>query len=131
MSSQTPLLPTLYSLLPSSSYQQTISRLSLRSLHVEPFTIHDTIYASTHPVIPDQHRSLRLRARRQPLAHSKGKGKQGAGNSDWEYSVTYLSQALSAREYSEMSVRACVGVDVLGSSSRAEVEAFVEALGFR
>lgn len=45
--------------------------------------------------------------------------------------VTYLSPVLSAREYSEMSVRACVGVDVEGMSSRREVEDFVETLGFR
>jgi len=132
MSSQTPLLPTLYSLLPPTSHLQTTARLSLQSLHVEPFIIHDTIYTSTHPVVPGQCRSLRLRARRRrrPSSSKPRKGEKTEGG-EWEYGLTYLSQPLSAREYSEMSVRACVGVGVAGMSTRAEVEEFVEDLGFR
>lgn len=138
MSTQTYLLPTLYSLLPSPSYLQTTCRLSLQSLHVETLTIHETIYTTTHPIIPGQHRSLHLRARArsklQPPAHVQSQRRSEVdgekGERKWEYELVYLSSPLSAREYSEMSVRACVSLDVVGSSTRLELEDFVKALGF-
>ena len=50
---------------------------------------------------------------------------------EWEYELVYLSSPLSAREYSEMSVRACVSLNVVGLSTRAELEDFVKTLGFQ
>jgi len=49
----------------------------------------------------------------------------------WEYELTYLSPALSSREYSEMMVKACVGSQIVGMNARIEIEEFIEALGFR
>ncbi len=109
------------------------SHLSLLSLHTEPYNIRDDIYTTTNPVLPNQHRNLRLRARRRPLTSVKGKAKAGKVVSDegWEYELTYLSPALSSREYSEMMVKACVGSQIVGMNARIEIEEFIEALGFR
>ena len=50
---------------------------------------------------------------------------------EWVYTLTYLSQPLTSREYIEMSVRACVGLEIQGMSGRKEIETFIETLGFR
>ena len=175
MSSQAPLVPTLYALLPSASYNRLTSHLSLLALHVERYSIRDELYENTEPVIAGQQRYLRFRARRRTRNHQshennqekgrwKGKEKEmKVGNGDGAigvdgssgsegmkefgtavtngmdstdtmdeaYSLAYLSQPLSGREYGEMNVRAVVNVDVVGTSTRSDIEEFVQTLGCR
>jgi hypothetical protein len=67
----------------------------------------------------------------------KGKGRAESesvaqGEADrWEYKLSYLSSPLSGREYAEMNVRACIALDIVGMSSREDIEDFIETLGFR
>lgn len=120
-------MPSLYALIPPSSLPNLLAHLSLLSIHVEPYFLHDTIYTASVSVLPGQPRSVRLRSVRRRTGPS-GKGKGKAGGAEWDHSLVYLSNPLSGREYSEMSVRACLDVDVASMESRKEIEAFVEAL---
>lgn len=152
MSSQPQLLPSLYALLPPSSRALLVARLSLQSLHIEPYHIIESTYIAESTVIPNQPRSLRLQALRRGKRSStgvegwdngkgsgQGKGKGRAesesvaqGEADrWEYKLSYLSSPLSGREYAEMNVRACIALDIVGMSSREDIEDFIETLGFR
>lgn len=121
MSAQIPLLPTLYALT-SPPLQSLHSHLSKKSLHIEPYTIIDQIYTNPHPVVPNQHRNLRLRATKAL--------EEGESGSEWTYELAYVSQPLSGREYSEMSVRAYLGVEVVGLVGKKGMEEFVQTLGF-
>ena len=138
MSSAAALLPTLYALLPSDAHARAVARLSLLAIHIEPFLIRDTTYIATHPVVPGQQRILRCRHHQS----HKGKGKaraspptstsdsaQGEEQREWE--LAYISQPLSGREYSAVSVRACVEVDVVGLNEETELDTFIRNLGFR
>lgn len=135
MSAQPLLLPSLYALLPSSSYQTITSHLSLQAIHVEPFSISESTYLPTSSVIPGQIRPLRLQATLKPSSrHSsddKGKGRAVDDGPEWEYGLAYISAPLQGREYSEMSVRGFLGVEVSSKSGRKEIEDWVEALGYR
>ncbi|KAK4684493.1 hypothetical protein P7C73_g5680, partial [Tremellales sp. Uapishka_1] len=116
MATQTPLLPTLYSLLPSTSHPSLLAQLSLLAIHSAPYSILDTLYTALAPVIANQQRTLRLRHDILPSP---------------TYHLTYLSKPLSSREYAEMSVQACVGVDIEGLSAEDEIDEFIETLGFK
>ncbi|TXT13201.1 hypothetical protein VHUM_01602 [Vanrija humicola] len=120
-----------------------LSRISLLALHVEQYHIKDDIYVATHPVIPQQNRTLRVRARRRQRRRASVTPRW-AGNIDldvggtvtnagmsWDHSLAWVSPPLSGREHAEMRVQAYVGLDVAGLSSREEVESFVATLGFR
>lgn len=66
----------------------------------------------------------------------KGKEKDTGGEDEgdddgWEYTMTYLSPPLNGREYAEMSVRACIGLEIVGGRSRKDIEGFIEVLGFK
>lgn len=132
------LLPSLTALLPPSSHSRFISHLSLQSLHVEPYHLTESIYTATSSVLPGQIRHLRIRERRYvsrgPQGEDGGDGDEdgdGAEQGRVEYSVVFLSPPLSGREYSETNVRACIALDVVGSKSREDVEAFVRNMGFQ
>jgi hypothetical protein len=58
-------------------------------------------------------------------------GEEMGTEADYDYTLTYLSPPMNGREYAEMSVRACIGVEVAGGSSRKEIEGFIEVLGFK
>jgi hypothetical protein len=156
MSSQPQLLPSLYALLPPSSHALLVARLSLQSIHIEPYHMIESTYIAESTVIPNQPRSLRLQALRRggfpsgvegvwdkgkgtAQAKGKGKGKSRAEpeyasdelGEAWEYKLSYLSSPLSGREYAEMNVRACMALDIVGMTARAEIEDFIETLGFR
>ena len=60
----------------------------------------------------------------------KGKGKSRQFETE-RYSLAYVSQPLSGREYAEMNVRAVLGMDVAGMSSKEEVWEFIEGLGLK
>lgn len=127
MPPQTLLLPSLYALAPATSLPNLLAHLSLLSIHVEPYFLHDTIYTASISVLPGQPRSVRLRSVRR-RSRSSAKGKARADGDDWDHSLVYLSNPLSGREYAEMSVRACLDVDVASTQSRKEIEGFIEAL---
>lgn len=153
MSSQPQLLPSLYALVPPSSRALLVARLSLQSLHIEPYHIVESTYIAESTVMPNQPRSLRLQALRRGgrpsgveawewdkgkgTGRGKGKGKSRANSEydeqgeGWEYKLSYLSSPLSGREYAEMNVRACITLDIVGMTAREEIEDFVETLGFR
>lgn len=140
MASQAQLLPQLFALLPVEQLELMLSRLSLMALHVEGYTIRDDLFLATNPVLPGPNRILRMRARRRrrrkgasapPLRWA---GAMDLGNEKvdgWDYSLSWVSPALSGREYAEMRVQAIIGLEVEGMSERAEIEDFVQALGFK
>ena len=156
MTTQAPLIPSLYALLPSSLHATLAAQLSLISLHAEPFKIQDDIFISTQASVPGE-RTLRLRTQYHSAASSsrlgqstgsasqpeptdtgagagkgKGKGKgKGRAGAEEKYSLAYVSAALSGREYGEMNVRAVQGMDVAGMSSKEEICEFIEGLGLR
>ena len=126
------LLPSLTALLPASTYNRFLSHVSLQSVHVEPYHLIEHVYTATTQVLQGQLKSLRIRQQRK--IHSKvDRPDQDVVETEdeYEYSVVHLSNPLSGREYSDMSVRACTALDVLGCSSREQVEAFVKALGYQ
>lgn len=140
MSNQPTLLPSLLALQSPTSLPLLLSRLSLQALHIQPYHIRDDIYSATTSVIPGQLRNLRLRAERVAspsyTAKGKGKGKGRAQEVDEadegrEYTLTYISPPMNGREYAEMSVRACIGLEVAGESTRKEIEGFIQLLGFK
>jgi hypothetical protein len=134
VASQTPLVSTIFSLVPSSSYQQTISQISLLSVHVEPYDITDE-YFHTTTIIPGQTRMVRLRATRR-LDQPKGKGKASQagekedGVDEYTYSLNYLSQPLPGREYADMNVRGTIGVNMVGDNDVESTLDFLSTLGF-
>ncbi|KAL1407673.1 hypothetical protein Q8F55_007106 [Vanrija albida] len=143
MASQAQLLPSLFALLPAEHRDLMLARISLLALHVETYHIQDDIYVATHPVIPGQNRTLRVRARRRRRRRASVTPRW-AGNIDldvggtlanadptWDYSLAWVSPPLSGRENAEMRVQAYVGLEVAGLSSRDEVEEFVAGLGFK
>lgn len=140
LTNQAQLLPQIFALLPADQLDLMLARLSLMALHVENFNVRDDMYLATNAVIANQGRALRLRARRR----RKGRGAlapppRWAGSVDsladrvdgWDYSLTWLSLPLSAREYAEMRVQAVINLEVEGMSSRPEIEDFVQTLGFK
>lgn len=138
MASQAQLLPSLYALLPADQLDLMLSRLSLLALHAEGYQVRDDVYLATHPVIPGQNRTLRLRARRRRRRRVSIGNPRWSGvveNADrpegWAYSLAWVSPPLSGREHSEMRTQAYVGLDVAGMSQREDIESFVEALGFK
>lgn len=134
MSQAQQLLPSLFALLPPSLHQRIVAHLSLQSLHVEPYHITDDIYLPVNPVIP-QYRTLRLRTTSYTSAKSNSLGrkrKRKVEKSDIEgYELSYVSNTLNGREYADVNVRAILRVDVMGGSSKADIEEFIQALGFR
>lgn len=140
MATQAQLLPQLFALLPPDQLDLMLARLSLMALHVEGFHIRDDIFLATNAVIPGQGRALRLRARRRrKRAGSTAPPLRWAGAMDlskelvdgWDYSLSWISSPLSAREYAEMRVQAVINLEVEGMSTRDEIEDFVQALGFK
>ena len=126
------LLPSLTALLPASTYNRFLSHVSLQSVHVEPYHLIEHVYTATTQVLQGQLKSLRIRQQRK--IHSKvDRPDQDVVETEdeYEYSVVHLSNPLSGREYSDMSVISCTALDVLGCSSREQVEAFVKALGYQ
>ncbi|KAK1922584.1 hypothetical protein DB88DRAFT_541702 [Papiliotrema laurentii] len=124
---QPPLLPTLSALLPLASLASTTSTISLLSIHSEPYTHHDVVYLNTQPVLPGQHRFLRLRA-----SGSKGGSKppSSSSSSSSALSLAYLSARLREYEDDDVSVKAIVEVDLAGQSGKDDVQDFVKTLGF-
>jgi hypothetical protein len=123
---QPPLLPTLSALLPLASLASTTSTISLLSIHSEPYTHHDVVYLNTQPVLPGQHRFLRLRA-----SGSKGGSKPpSSSSSSSALSLAYLSARLREYEDDDVSVKAIVEVDLAGQSGKDDVQDFVKTLGF-
>lgn len=137
MTSQAQLLPSLYALLPSEQLELMLARLSLLAVHVEPYHVRDGIYINTHPVIPGQHRTLRLRGRKRRRRHRRpsvrwvGSIEDGEVADSWDYSVAWMSVPLQGREYADMHVQACIALEVAGKSSKEDIKEFVEAMGFR
>lgn len=138
MASQAQLLPSLFALLPVEQLDLMLSRLSLLAMHVEGYHIRDDVFLATHPVIPGQNRTLRLRARRRRGRRGSVIQPRWSGSIEnvdrpegWDYSLAWVSPPLSGREHSEMRTQAVVGLDVVGMSSRDEIEAFVQGLGFK
>ncbi|EIW66084.1 hypothetical protein TREMEDRAFT_35559, partial [Tremella mesenterica DSM 1558] len=132
--SSTPLLPTLYAILPSSSHTQTLARLSLLAIHVESLDLQDDIYLAIQPVLPGR-RTLRIRTKRiiKHLPKKNPSERLDIGEMDErkeQYEIVYLSSPLSGREYSSVNVRACQSLDVVGFVDKDEVVGFVEGLGF-
>ncbi|RXK38166.1 hypothetical protein M231_04540 [Tremella mesenterica] len=132
--SSTPLLPTLYAILPSSSHTQTLARLSLLAIHVETLDLQDDIYLAIQPVLPGR-RTLRIRTKRiiKHLPKKNPSERLDIGEMDErkeQYEIVYLSSPLSGREYSSVNVRACQSLDVVGFVDKDEVVGFVEGLGF-
>lgn len=129
------VVPTVYALLPPASYNRLISQLSLLAIHVAPYTVRDDIYNPANTVLP-QSRTLRLRAKRRYAdspGSSKGKEKEVVHAEDdcWDYDINYVSGLMNASEYRDMEVRSYIGLDVVASKSRGEIEAFLEAMDFK
>lgn len=137
MTSQAQLLPSLYALLPAEQLELMLARLSLLSIHVEPYHVRDGVYVNTHPVIPGQHRTLRLRGRKRRRRHARPTARWAGGMDDgevvdtWEHSVAWMSVPLQGREYADMHVQACIALEIAGKSGKEDIEEFVETLGFR
>jgi hypothetical protein len=136
MTSQAQLLPSLYALLPAEQLELMLARLSNAALHVEPYHVRDGVYVNTHPVIPGQHRTLRLRGRKRRRRRTRGTPRWAGGLEDeavdrWEYSLAWMSPPLQGREYADMHVQACIALEVAGLSARDEIEEYVEGMGFK
>ena len=158
MASQAPLIPSLYAILPAQHQQTLVDSVSLMALHCRPFHIQDDMYtstpldasSSTTQTSRQPPRMLRFRTERvrrkssKPSSdvdphtwQSKGdKGKDKASDvfgDDQAYtsqhSVAYVSQPLSGREYAEMSVKAVLGLDILGMSTKVQIQEFLDGLG--
>lgn len=56
--------------------------------------------------------------------------KERQGEREGQMSLAYVSQALSGREYSDISVKAVVELDIGGLSRIEDVEDFIKTLGF-
>lgn len=133
-SSQPPLLPSLYALLPPSAHLALLSQLSLLALHCSTTHQTDTHFVSLKPVQAGQVRTLRLRTTRSNGSKSAGETlDNGPGKSKGKaretFELAYISNALSGREYREFDVRATVAMDIQGLSGQEEVEEFVKMLG--
>lgn len=136
MSNQAQLVPSLFALLPAENLELYVARISLQCLHTEPYHIRDDYYAATNPVIPNQTRVLRLRARklkkRRPAPQPRWPAVEtSVPQETWEYSMTWVSNPLNGREYQDMMVRAQNGLEAMGMSSREEIEEFVQTMGFK
>lgn len=137
MTSQAQLLPSLYALLPAEQLELMLARLSLHAVHVEPYHIRDGVYVNTHPVIPGQHRTLRLRGRKRRRRRARATARwaggfdEGEAGEAWDYAVAWVSPPLTGREYADMRVQAYIALEVAGKSSKDDIEDFVETMGFR
>ncbi|BEJ16241.1 hypothetical protein CspHIS471_0508460 [Cutaneotrichosporon sp. HIS471] len=135
MTSQAQLLPSLYALLPADQLELMLARLSNAAINVEPYHIRDGVYSNMHPVIPGQHRTLRLRGRKRRRRRTRGTPRWAGGLEEqvvdrWEYSLAWMSPPLQGREYADMRVQACIALEVAGLSTRDEIEEYIEGLGF-
>ena len=110
---QPPLLPSLYALIPPSQLPTTQSKISLLSIHANRFMYKDKIYKNREPVLPEQ-RFLRIR--NHPSSTKE------------EIELVYTSSTL--REYDSVNVKAVIGVEVASLSLMEDVEDFVRVLGF-
>lgn len=133
-SSQPPLLPSLYALLPLAAHPALLSQLSLIALHCSTTHYADTHFVSLKPVQAGQIRTLRLRSTRSDGPKSTEKflengPRKGKGKERETFELAYISNALSGREYREFDVRATVVMDIQGMSGLEEVEEFVQMLG--
>ncbi|OCF79106.1 hypothetical protein I204_01051 [Kwoniella mangroviensis CBS 8886] len=131
-SSSTSLEPTLYTLLPSSLLSKFTSHLSLHSIHIEPLSLIDRIYTNSNPIVKGQLRNLRFRSRKLPTSSSliKGKGKGKDEEGRWVHNLSYVSAPLRSQEYSEITTRAVIGLEILGMNSEEDIQDFIASLGF-
>jgi len=61
----------------------------------------------------------------------KANGDEHEDEGEWSYELSYVSNTLTSREYSEMNVRAVLGVEIMGEKTREGIEDFIEAMDFR
>ncbi|WWC72994.1 uncharacterized protein I206_106958 [Kwoniella pini CBS 10737] len=120
--SSTSLEPTLYSLIPSSIYKQFLNHLSLNSIYNENLEIIDRIYLnSINSIIPNQIRNLRFRS----IKNNNNNNKE-----NWINSLSYISNSLKSREYSEILTKALINLNILSEQDEFEIKDFINSLGF-